>query len=77
MKINVQVVDTKTGILQSGMIEESTKSGFEIQNALAHFGVLPSEIDWTFNKEYTNFFVRYGEVPNTTKVVNIVGLYNK
>ena len=74
MKVYVQIVDTKTGIFQSGMIEESTKSGFEIQNALAHFGVLPSEINWTFDKEYTNSFVRCGEVPNTTKVVNIVGI---
>lgn len=71
MKIYLQVIDTKTGIYQTGMIDEPTYPGFEMKNALAHFGVLDSEVQYLFKDE--NFF--NGIVPNTTKV--FLGFINK
>lgn len=39
MKVFVQIIDKQTGISQYGMIEKSISKGFEIANALGHFGV--------------------------------------
>ena len=39
MKVFVQIVDKQTGISQYGMIEESIQKGFEIANAIGHFGI--------------------------------------
>ena len=44
MKVFVQVIDTRTGVYQTGMIEENVIEGKEIENALLHFGV--SDIKW-------------------------------
>ena len=72
MKVYVQIVDTSNGIFQSGMIEEPVKKGFEIQNALAHFGVLASEINWVELYNGVNYTSKFGEVSETTKIVNII-----
>ena len=71
MKVFVQVIDTRTGISQNGMIEESTEKGFEIANALGHFGVEINTINWLF--EYSNSFIgKFGHVKDTTKVVSVI-----
>lgn len=72
-RVYIQIVDSKTGIYQAGMIDEPVKEGFEILNALKHFGV--DSVDW----EYSNitFFdgigtFSSGTVSETTKVVSII-----
>lgn len=69
MKIYVQVVDTKTGIYQTGMVDEPVIKGSEIDNALRHFGVLYGEVEWV--SKYNNKFLN-GIVTGTTKVVSII-----
>ena len=71
MKVYVQIVDTRSGISQSGMIEESIEKGFEIANALGHFGVDINTVNWLF-KHSNAYMARYGEVENTTKVVSVI-----
>lgn len=51
MKVFVQVVDTLTGISQNGMIEEPVEKGFEIQNALKHFGISEQDVEWLYSEE--------------------------
>lgn len=46
MKVFVQIIDKQTGISQYGMIEESISKGFEIANALGHFGVNINTVKW-------------------------------
>lgn len=64
MKVFIQVIDKRTGIYQTGMIEEPVVKGKEIDNALAHFGVRYGDVDWKNNN--------YGEVEGTSKVVSVV-----
>lgn len=76
MKVYVQIIDTKTGIYQHGMIDEPVTKGFEIANALKHFGVIYSEVEW-YNKvinENLNVHLLSGNVINTTKVVNVIAI---
>lgn len=73
MKVFVQIIDTKTGIYQTGMIEEPVKSGLEIDNALKHFGVINGEVSWFYNKE-GDFNIKNGEISGTTKIVSVVTL---
>ena len=49
MRVFVQIVDTKSGISQTGMIEEPVVKGQEIQNAIKHFGVIYGEVTWNSN----------------------------
>lgn len=71
MKVYIQVIDTRSGISQNGMIEEPVKSGFEIANALEHFGVNINTVEWTF--EHSNSFIgKFGHVKDTTKVVSAI-----
>lgn len=73
MKVFVQIIDTKLGISQHGMIEEPIQKGFEIANALGHFGVNINDVDWIF--EHSNSIgAKIGEVRGTTKVVSIVAI---
>ena len=71
MKIFIQVVDSRTGIHQSGMIDEPTKKGFEIPNALGHFGINQLDIDWEYKTSYENIInlpkVMTGVVKDTSK----------
>ena len=73
MKVYVQVIDTRSGISQNGMIEESVEKGFEIANALGHFGVDINTVNWLF-KHSNAYIARYGEVNNTTKVVSVTAI---
>jgi citrate lyase alpha subunit len=71
MKVYVQIVDTRSGISQNGMIEESVKKGFEVANALEHFGVNINTVEWLF--EHSNSFIgKFGQVKDTTKVVSVI-----
>lgn len=68
-KVAVMIVDTKTGVSQFGVIEEPVQEGFEIENALRHFGVDRGHI--IFESE-NNSKISTGYVEETTKVVSIV-----
>lgn len=73
MKVYIQVIDTRSGISQNGMIEEPVKSGFEIANALEHFGVNINTVEWLF--EHSNSFIaKYGKIKETTKVVIVTAI---
>ena len=72
MKVFVQVIDTRTGVYQTGMIEENVIKGKEIENALLHFGV--SNIKWKPVNQIENANNYFGEVTNTTKVVSVITL---
>lgn len=72
MKVFVQVIDTRTGVYQTGMIEENVIKGKEIENALLHFGV--SNIKWKPVNQIENADSYFGEVTNTTKVVSVITL---
>lgn len=64
MKVYIQVIDTQSGIYQSGMVDENVVEGEEIKNALKHFGVNYSTVKWT---KIDNFL--FGPVEGTFKVV--------
>lgn len=69
MKVFVQIVDTKSGIFQTGMIEEPVQKGMEVLNAINHFiKVNNSDIEW----EYSTPTFRCGRVKETTKVISII-----
>lgn len=72
MKVYVQIVDTRSGISQHGMIEESVQKGFEVANALEHFGVNIHTVEWVYEHSKNNFRIKTGEVKDTTKIVNVV-----
>ena len=68
-KVVVMIVDTKTGVSQFGVIEEPVQEGFEIENALRHFGVDRGHV--IFESE-NNDKISTGYVEETTKVVSVV-----
>ena len=80
MKVSVMVVDTINEITQYGTIEEPVKKGFEIANALGHFGVNINSVEW--NSDFThrdiinNPKLMTGIVTGTSKVVNVVAYEN-
>jgi len=77
MKIFIQVIDTRTGIYQTGMIDEPAMKGQEIGNALAHFGVSYGSITWDMHNDISfpaepSYNVMSGRVDGTTKIVSVV-----
>lgn len=72
MKVFLQIIDTRNGISQHGMIEEPVQKGFEVANALEHFGVNINTIEWMYEHSKNNFRTKMGEIKDTTKIVNIV-----
>ena len=73
MKVYVMIVDTsKNGISQNGMIEESISKGFEIANALGHFGININSVTWTHEEDWEHEIIKCGYVEGTSKVVNAV-----
>lgn len=64
MKIYLQVVDARTGIYQTGMIDEPVIKGKEVDNALMHFGVRYGDVEWVNEN--------FGKVVDTSKVVTII-----
>lgn len=67
--IYVQVVDKTTGIYQCGKIEEPVQKGFEIQNAIGHFGIKASEVEWKHSEKES---FAYGEVIGTNKCLTVI-----
>ena len=65
MRVYVQVIDTFSGIYQTGMIEEKVQEGHEIENALLHFGAKYGEINWEVKQPNFGF----GKIRDTFKVV--------
>lgn len=73
MKVYVQVIDTRTGIYQTGMIDEPVVKGKEIENALVHFGVCYGNVKW-YEKTILNYVSTSicGEVEGTTKIICVI-----
>lgn len=72
MKVYIQVVDKRTGIYQSGMIEEQVVSGQEVANALAHFGIQYGSVTWYSVVPEESNSPLYGTIDGTTKVVFVL-----
>ena len=72
MKVFVGIVDRQTGISQYGMIDEPIQKGFEIANALGHFGVNISDVEWTISDITDNYKSKFGIVKETTKMVSVI-----
>ena len=72
MKVFVGIIDTRTGIYQTGMIDEPIQKGFEIANAVGHFGININEIEWENRSDLHSF----GKVRETMKVVSVITLKN-
>lgn len=70
MKVFIQIVDVKTGVYQTGMIDEPIQKGFEIANAIGHFGININNVDWETKTNLNSF----GKIAGTTKVVSIITL---
>lgn len=68
MKVTVMIVDTISGIYQSGQIDEPVKDDNAVANALAHFGVSFGSIVWDHKTETMGI----GTVTGTTKAVSYV-----
>ena len=71
MKVFVQIIDTKSGISQNGMIEESVQKGFEVANAIGHFGVNINNVDWLFQEDISTSKTKVGNIIGTTKLINV------
>jgi hypothetical protein len=76
--VYVQIVDTLTGISQTGMIEEPVKENHEIENAIKHFGVVYGEVTWNsdfINEDVSNHpRLLTGCVDGTNKIINVIVL---
>lgn len=71
MRVYVQVIDSKTGVYQTGVIDEPVKEGFEVQNAISHFGVNYGHVEW--NKSFiNNAQVMFGNIRDTSKIVSVI-----
>ena len=77
-KVYVQIVDSLTGISQTGMIEEPVKENLEVENAIKHFGVIYGEVIWNSNFVNTdvanNPRLLTGYIEGGNKVVNVIEL---
>lgn len=71
-KVFVQIVDFKTDCYQFEMIQEPVKEGFEIANALGHFGIGINSIDWISDTCDTYYHFMFGIYKGTTKVVTVI-----
>lgn len=78
MKVYVQIVDSRTGIHQSGLIDEPAKEGFEIANALEHFGVKHLSVEWNSNFINSDIInsprLMVGSVTGTSKIVSVIAI---
>ena len=72
MKVYIQVIDTITGVYQTGMIDEPVQKGYEIKNAIEHF--TSSNINWISETEYNKIISKTGKVEGTTKVISIIAI---
>lgn len=69
-KVFVQLVDTKTGGYQFEMIQEPVADGYEVLNALKHFGI--DSIDWTISDVQELWESKFGVIKDTSKVVSVI-----
>ena len=69
-KVFVQLVNVKTGNHQFEMIQEPVSNGFEVLNALKHFGI--DCVEWTTSDVQELWESKFGVVKDTTKVVSII-----
>lgn len=53
MKVYVIIVDKNSGTYQSGMIDEPVIERKVIENALAHFGLIPESIIFTHKGDHS------------------------
>lgn len=74
MKVYIQIIDTNTGVYQTGMIDEPILHNKHIENALAHFGVTYAHINWHNNTPLSNAESSFGEIEGTSKIVAVVTL---
>lgn len=72
MKVYLQIIDTNTGIYQTGMIDEPVVAGKELENALMHFGVSHGYVKWHSKNQLLNINNSFGEIEGTSKVVTVV-----
>ena len=72
MKTYVQIVDSRTGIYQTGMIDEPIKKGLEIENAISHFGVSYGHVSWTSKHEDDRLVCCFGEINDTSKILTVI-----
>ena len=70
MKVFVQVVNTKTGGYQHEMIDEPVESGFEVLNALRHFGI--DNVDWKMINTEELWEAKFGIIEGTNKIVTVI-----
>lgn len=73
MKVYIQVIDRNTGIYQCGCFDEPYVGKHQLDNALAHFGVLYGNVKWGVSYDEN---VYYGNVEGTSKTVLIYTLNN-
>ena len=76
MKVFVQVINTKDGVYQQGMIDEPIKKGLEVANALGHFGIDINTVEWTSTDATEDYESKFGAVKDTTKIVTVTSLLN-
>ena len=76
MKVFVQVINTKDGVYQQGMIDEPIKKGLEIANALGHFGIDINTVEWTSTDATEDYESKFGAIKDTTKIVTVTSLLN-
>lgn len=70
MKVFVQIIDKNNASYQTCMVEEPIQKGFEIANAIGHFGVNINNVEWLSNNDEYKF----GKIKETTKVITVVCL---
>ena len=69
----VQIIDTNNCIFQHGVISEPVQKGFEIANAIGHFGVNINTVKW--NSDFTSESkakILNGDIEGTSKIINVV-----
>ena len=76
MKVFVQVINITNGIYQQGMIDEPIKKGLEVANALGHFGIDITTVEWTSTDATEDYESKFGAIKETTKVVTVTSLLN-
>ena len=69
-KVFVQIVDTKTCGYQFEMIQEPVADGYEVLNALKHFGI--DSVDWTMSDVQELWESKFGVIKDTSKVVSVI-----
>ena len=73
MKTYIQIIDTATGVYQSGMIDEPVVAGNEIDNAIYHF-IGKNDIAWINRSDTENTTNLFGSIVGTSKVVTVTKL---